>query len=99
VTETCQYSIQGHNFTTDFRILDLEGYDLKLGCDWIFEYSPVGINLKKREFTIEKDGNKICFQDETLPNANFLVSHKKIKKVVAQGCSWSSGLCKQATST
>jgi hypothetical protein len=27
------YSIQGHKFTFDFRILELQGYDMILGCD------------------------------------------------------------------
>jgi hypothetical protein len=29
----CQYTIQDHKFTPDFRVLDMEGYDLILGCD------------------------------------------------------------------
>jgi hypothetical protein len=41
--------------------------------------------LKTREFTVEKDGMKVCFQDETLPNANFLVSHKKMKIMLKKG--------------
>jgi hypothetical protein len=45
----------------------------------------VGINLKTREFTIEKEGQKICLQDKTLPNANFLVSHKRMKKLLKKG--------------
>jgi hypothetical protein len=56
VAAGCNYSIQGHKFISDFRVLDLEGYDMILGCDWLFESSPVGINLKTREFTIENDG-------------------------------------------
>jgi hypothetical protein len=45
----------------------------------------VGINLKTREFTIEKNGNKVCFQDETLPNKKILVSHKKMNKLLNKG--------------
>jgi hypothetical protein len=45
----------------------------------------VGINLKTREFTIEKNGNKVCFQDETLPNKKILVSHKKMNKLFNKG--------------
>jgi hypothetical protein len=85
VTKACQYSIQSHNFTSDFRVLELQGYDLVLGCDWLFEFSPVGIILKTREFTIEKSREKICFKDETLPNENFLVSHKKMKRILHKG--------------
>jgi hypothetical protein len=85
VTSACQYTTQGHHFTSDFRVLELEGYGLILGCDWIFEFSLVSPNLKTREFTIEKDGEKICFKDETLPNAKFLVSHKKMKRLLNKG--------------
>jgi hypothetical protein len=85
VTSGCDYSIQGHKFTIDFRVLDHEGYDLILGWDLILEFSPVGLNLKTREFTIEKEGQKICFKDEILPNANFLVSHKKMEKLLQKG--------------
>jgi hypothetical protein len=65
--------------------LELEGYDIIFGCDWIFEFKPVGINLKTREFTIEKDGEKLIFKDETLSDAKFLVSHKKMKKMLTKG--------------
>jgi hypothetical protein len=85
VCKNCPYKIQGHEFVSDCRILELAGYDMILGCDWIYDYSPVGINLKTREFTVEKDGTKVCFQDETLPNANFLVSHKKMKIMLKKG--------------
>jgi hypothetical protein len=33
VTLACQYTIQGHQFSSDFRVLELEEYDLILGCD------------------------------------------------------------------
>jgi hypothetical protein len=85
VTPNCPYTIQGHHFISDFRTLELEGYDLILGCDWIFEFSLVGINLKTRGFTMERDGQRICFKDETLPNEKFLVSHKKMKKILQKG--------------
>jgi predicted aspartyl protease len=76
------YTIQGHKFVSYFRVLELSGYDIILGCDWIYDNSLVGINLKIIDFTIEKDGKQVCFQDETLPNKKFLVSHKKMKKLL-----------------
>jgi hypothetical protein len=71
ITQSCSYCIQGHDFTSNFRVLELQGYDIILGCDWIYDYSSVGLNLKTREFTIEKLGHKITFKDETLPNKHF----------------------------
>jgi hypothetical protein len=74
----------------------LQGYDIILGCDWIYDYRPVGINLKTRQFTLEKEGLKITFQDETLPNKDFLVSHKKMKKN-EQRCYRGTHLCAEIT--
>jgi hypothetical protein len=51
----------------------------------MLDHSPVGINLKTREFTLEKDGHKLSFIDETLPNKDFLISHKKMKKMLHKG--------------
>jgi hypothetical protein len=44
----CPYTIQGHQFTSDFRLLEVQGYDIILGNDWILAHSPVGLNLKTR---------------------------------------------------
>jgi hypothetical protein len=85
MTSSCCYSIQKHEFTSDFRVLELQDYDIILGCEWTYDYSPVGLNLKTREFTIEKQGKKIKFIDETLPNKHFLVTHKKMQKLLRKG--------------
>jgi hypothetical protein len=67
VTLDYQYSIHGHKFTTNFKVMELEGYDLILGCDWIFEFSPVSINLKTRELIIEKEARKSASKMKHFP--------------------------------
>jgi hypothetical protein len=52
----CPYTIQSHNFTSTFRLLEVQGYDIIFGVDWIFTHSPVGLNLKTREFSVTKNG-------------------------------------------
>nr|XP_051191082.1 uncharacterized protein LOC127304433 [Lolium perenne] len=37
----CPFSIQGHKFTTNFRILELQGSDIILGVNWFKEHNPV----------------------------------------------------------
>lgn len=44
----CNYTIQGHSFSSDFRLLEVKGYDVILGAVWIHQHSPVGLNLKSR---------------------------------------------------
>ena len=65
-----EYSIQGHNFSSDFRVLKLCGYDMILGADWMYTHSPVTFDLPERELIIKLiSGERITFHDETLPNS------------------------------
>lgn len=76
---SCPYTIQGHHFTSDFRLLEVKGYDIILGADWIFTHSPVGLDLKTREFSITKNGEKIItFVDEDKPAKHLLIGTKKL---------------------
>jgi hypothetical protein len=79
----CSYNIQGYQFKSAFRLLELQGYDIILGADWICAHSPVGLNLRTREFSITKDGlDLITFVDETLPDRNAIISPKKLCKLL-----------------
>ena len=71
----CSYSIQDQEFSSDFRLLELQGYDIILGADWIFAHSPVGFNLRTRELTVTKNCvQHITSQDEYLPPHYLLIS-------------------------
>ena len=79
----CPYSIQGHEFISDFRILELQGYDVILGADWLLAHSPVGLNLKTREFTITKDGTSLLtLQDESIPPKHLIIGPKKLYQLL-----------------
>ena len=53
--QACSYSIQGHNFTSDFRLLGVQGFDIILGTDWIYTHSPVALDQKRMEMSITKE--------------------------------------------
>uniref|UniRef100_A0A0E0CZI5 Reverse transcriptase domain-containing protein n=1 Tax=Oryza meridionalis TaxID=40149 RepID=A0A0E0CZI5_9ORYZ len=77
------YSIQHHQFTSSFRLLDLKGYDVILGCDWIYQHSPIALNLKTREPTIFKDGTtELILPDVTIPATNFIVTALSLEKLL-----------------
>jgi hypothetical protein len=81
--KNCSYTIQGQHFTTNFRLLDLKGYDVILGADWIYTHSPVGLDLRKREFTITKNGKQtVTFVDETLQDSNLIIGPKKMCQLI-----------------
>jgi hypothetical protein len=94
---SCPYTIQGHTFTTDFRLLEVQGYDIILMADWIYKHSPVGFNLQTRQFSITKDSNKlITFLDESIPDNILLIGTRKLcqllkKKAVGAVMVLSSG--------
>jgi hypothetical protein len=58
ITSTTYY-IQREEFTNGFRLLQLKGHDIILGCDWIKSHSPIGLDLWDtfRSLTIQKNGS------------------------------------------
>lgn len=67
-------------------MLDLKGYDFILGVHWIYTHSPIGLNLKTREFCMNHYGkHKIIFKDETLPEADCVVTIEKLQKLMEKG--------------
>lgn len=80
-----EYEIQGESFTNSFNLLSLERYDIILGADWIFKYSPITLDLRKREMKITKGGRELEIQDFTKPGKYFQVSNKKMGKMIKKG--------------
>lgn len=77
------YLTQGHQFSSNFRVLPLKGYDLILGADWIYTHS-----VKTREFKIIKNGvQEITFTDETLPKKICFIGTKQLQKLLDKGVS------------
>ena len=60
-----QFQVQGHSFEITFEILPLKTFDIILGADWIYEYIPIGLDLKKRVLVVTKNGTTITLQDHT----------------------------------
>jgi hypothetical protein len=46
------FTIQGHAFTIDFRILELQGSDVILGANWFKRYNPVTFDFIGRSLTV-----------------------------------------------
>ncbi|CAD6260028.1 unnamed protein product [Miscanthus lutarioriparius] len=53
----CEFSVQGHTFQHDLRILQLNSYDLILGMDWLEIYSPMEIHWKAKWISLPSDGD------------------------------------------
>ena len=76
---SCNYYIQGHEFTSNFRLLEVQGYDIILGADWIFNHSPVALDLKRRELSITKGNSQIVtLVDEMVHPHGLVIGTKKL---------------------
>ena len=41
------FKLQNHDFETDLRVLDINGFDLLLGMDWLSSMSPMFLDWKR----------------------------------------------------
>ena len=61
----------------------MQGYDVILGNDWILAHSPMGLNLKTREFSVTKDGKSLLtFRDENIVDKRTTISTKKLYQLL-----------------
>lgn len=85
VTHPCDYKIQGKEFTTTFKVLDLSTFDVILGCDWIYFHSPFCLDLPNRFLIITKDGHPIVFNDHTAPPEQCMITVEKLQHLLKKG--------------
>lgn len=65
VIPSCQFSIEGHQFQHNLRILHLDSYDLILGMDWLELYSPMQVHWKSKWISLPYRGSTIMLQGLT----------------------------------
>jgi hypothetical protein len=46
IISSASYHIQKEKFLNGFKLLQLRGYDIIFGCDWIKCHSPIGLDLR-----------------------------------------------------
>jgi hypothetical protein len=59
-----------------------KGYDIILRADWIYTHSPVGLDLRRREFCITKNGKLVTCSDETLQYNHQVIGAKKLYQLL-----------------
>ncbi|KAJ4807434.1 polyprotein [Rhynchospora pubera] len=60
--KSLQFSIEGHDFVKDVRLLSIPGYDMILGLDWLMELGPMNVDWGKGRLEFSKDGKNIILQ-------------------------------------
>jgi hypothetical protein len=67
IAYNCTFTVQGQAFTTDFRILELQGSDVILGVNWFKKYNPVTFDFIERSLTVGIEGVLHTFKDHLFP--------------------------------
>jgi hypothetical protein len=81
----CSFAIQGHKFTVDFRILELQGSDVILGVNWFKLYNLVTFDFINRSLTMGIHGTIHTFQYHIFSGDKFIISSDHCTKLIEQG--------------
>jgi Retroviral aspartyl protease len=60
--EALQFQLQGHEFERDIRVLDVRGYDMILGLDWLTSLDPMKIDWGKGSLEFRQKDKEIRLQ-------------------------------------
>jgi hypothetical protein len=81
----CQYTVQGYKFKNDFRLLQLKGYDIILGTDWMLTHKPVKWDFRTQALKIRFYGlQKVVFTHESLSLECTVISSETVDKALSQ---------------
>jgi hypothetical protein len=78
------YQIQNITFCNAFTLLELKGYEIIIGCGWIKQHNPIGLDLRpdSRQLTIHKDGKAtMVFHDFTTSKHPSLIHTVQMEKL------------------
>jgi hypothetical protein len=54
--------VQGHEFQSDLKILELHNFDMIIGMEWLERYSPMHIHWAQKWISIPYQGKHITIQ-------------------------------------
>ncbi|CAO1939527.1 unnamed protein product [Urochloa humidicola] len=56
------WSLQGHSFSSDLKVLPLQHFDCILGMDWLELFSPMKVHWKLKWMSIPYEGGSVLLQ-------------------------------------
>lgn len=74
--------IKGREFKEDLRILQLEGYDMILGGDWMRKYNPITFNFDNNKLIIKKGGHLVELLGAKEEESIRMISARKLQKLL-----------------
>jgi len=61
----CNWQVQGHQFSTTFKILPLKCYDAIFGMDWLAQHSPMQVQWAEKWLSFAAHGKTVKIQGIT----------------------------------
>ncbi len=80
------WTMQGHRFQADLRIIRLEGSSVVLGIDWLRSYGKITFDFQQNLITVLKGGASGPKGDERRSQSETDISKPVVSRVTAGGC-------------
>lgn len=82
VVKNSPYNIQGNTFSSTFHVLPIQTYDIILGIDWMYNLSPVTLDLPLRLLTVHHKGKAITLTDHMIPPEKCVLESAEMIKLL-----------------
>ncbi|KAJ4745297.1 polyprotein [Rhynchospora pubera] len=83
--DALQFNIQGHQFEKDMRQLNVQGYDIVLGLDWLVKLGPMKIDWGKGSIEFNQGGKEVKLQVKEEISEVQMVSEVDVDKELKKG--------------
>ena len=80
-----KWLMQGEEFTSDLRILELGECDIVLGVDWMRTVSPLTFDFNKLEVTLDLKGRKLTLQGSLEAGECKMITGKRLQRLLVKG--------------
>lgn len=75
-----KWLIQNSEFEFDMRVMGIDGWDMILGVDWMYQFSPISFDFKQLKISLSKDQEKIMLEGRVENPVVKRMSGKAVKK-------------------
>ncbi|KAJ1702159.1 hypothetical protein LUZ63_001938 [Rhynchospora breviuscula] len=86
ICQNLQFQLQGITFEGNLRVLEIQGYDVILGMDWLSQFGLMTVDWGQGTLFIKQHGKDIKLQVDTISaEVSLCQQHIDIKKETQQG--------------
>lgn len=81
VCKAVKWRIQQYDFRFDLRVIDIGRWDIILGVDWMYQFSPIFFDFKKLKISLSNDDDHQMVLQGTLESPTVKrMNGKEVKK-------------------